>query len=37
VFSLMLNRHASPPDRRRTDELDEIAGMLAAFQGRSDE
>lgn len=37
VFSLMLNRYASPPDRRRTDELDEIAGMLAAFQGHSDE
>jgi hypothetical protein len=33
----MLNRYASPPDRRRTDELDEMAGMLAAFQGRSDE
>jgi serine-type D-Ala-D-Ala carboxypeptidase/endopeptidase (penicillin-binding protein 4) len=37
VFSLMLNRYAAPPDRRRTDELDEIAAMLAAFQGRSDE
>jgi len=37
VFSLMLNRYASTPDRRRTDELDEMAGMLAAFQGRSDE
>ena len=36
VFSLMLNRYAAPPERRRTDELDEIAGMLAAFQGRSD-
>ena len=37
VFSLMLNRYAAPPDRRRTDELDAIAGMLAAFQGWSDE
>ncbi len=37
VFSLMLNRYASAPDRRRTDELDEIAGLLAAFQGHSDE
>ena len=36
IFSLMLNRYAAPPDRRKTDELDEIAGMLAAFSGRSD-
>jgi D-alanyl-D-alanine carboxypeptidase/D-alanyl-D-alanine-endopeptidase (penicillin-binding protein 4) len=37
VFSLMLNRYDSPPNRKRTDELDEIAAMLAGFKGRSDE
>jgi D-alanyl-D-alanine carboxypeptidase/D-alanyl-D-alanine-endopeptidase (penicillin-binding protein 4) len=36
VFSLMLNRYDSPPDRKRTDELDAIAVMLARFTGRSD-
>ncbi len=35
VFSLMLNRYAAPPDRRRTDDLDAIAAMLAGFKGRS--
>jgi hypothetical protein len=33
----MLNRYASPPDRSRTGELDEIAALLAGFAGRSDE
>lgn len=37
VFSLMLNRYDSPPDRKRTDELDAIAVWLAGFTGRSDE
>jgi D-alanyl-D-alanine carboxypeptidase/D-alanyl-D-alanine-endopeptidase (penicillin-binding protein 4) len=37
VFSLMLNRYDSAPDRKRTDELDDIAVMLAGFTGRSDE
>jgi D-alanyl-D-alanine carboxypeptidase/D-alanyl-D-alanine-endopeptidase (penicillin-binding protein 4) len=37
VFSLMLNRYDSPPNRRRTDELDYIAVLLAGFRGRSDE
>ena len=37
VFSLMLNRYNSPPDRRRTQELDDIAVWLAGFTGRSDE
>jgi D-alanyl-D-alanine carboxypeptidase/D-alanyl-D-alanine-endopeptidase (penicillin-binding protein 4) len=37
AFSLMLNRYASPPDRSRTGELDEIAVLLAGFAGRSDE
>jgi D-alanyl-D-alanine carboxypeptidase/D-alanyl-D-alanine-endopeptidase (penicillin-binding protein 4) len=37
VFSLMLNRYDAPPNRRRTDELDDIAVMLANFKGRSDE
>lgn len=37
VFSLMLNRYDSPPERKRTDELDEIAVRLAGFSGRSDE
>ncbi len=36
VFSLMLNRYDSPPNRKRTDELDDIAVMLAGFTGRSD-
>ena len=37
VFSLMLNRYDPPPDRKRTDELDDIAVLLAGFTGRSDE
>ena len=37
VFSLMLNRYAAPPSVRRTDELDDLAATLAAFQGRSSE
>ena len=37
VFSLMLNRYDSAPDRKRTDELDDIAVLLAGFMGRSDE
>ena len=37
AFSLMLNRYLPPPDRKRTDELDDIAVMLAGFTGRSDE
>jgi len=36
VFSLMLNRYDSPPDRKRTAELDDIAVMLASFTGRTD-
>jgi len=37
AFSLMLNRYQPPPDRKRTDELDDIALMLAGFTGRSNE
>ncbi len=37
VFSLMLNRYDAPPGRKRTDELDDIAVMLARFTGRTDE
>jgi D-alanyl-D-alanine carboxypeptidase/D-alanyl-D-alanine-endopeptidase (penicillin-binding protein 4) len=38
VFSLMLNRFDEPvPGRKRTDELDDIAVMLARFTGRTDE
>ena len=37
VFSLMLNRYDSPPGRKRSAELDDIAVLLAGFQGRSDE
>lgn len=37
VFSLMLNRYDSPPGRRRTDELDTIAVMLAQFAGRTED
>ncbi len=37
VFSLMLNRYDSPPNRKRTQELDDIAVLLAGFTGRSDE
>ncbi len=37
AFSLMLNRYDSPPERRRSAELDDIAVMLAGFTGRSDE
>lgn len=37
VFSLMLNRYDSPPNRKRTDELDDIAVMLAHSDFRTDE
>lgn len=37
IFSLMLNRYVPPADRKRTDELDDIAVMLAGFQGRLEE
>jgi D-alanyl-D-alanine carboxypeptidase/D-alanyl-D-alanine-endopeptidase (penicillin-binding protein 4) len=37
AFSLMLNRYAAPPDRKRGDELDKIAVMLAEFSGRTEE
>ncbi len=37
VFSLMLNRYDSPPGRKRTDELDDIAVMLARSDFRTDE
>lgn len=37
VFSLMLNRYDPPPNRKRTDELDDIAVILANFTGISDE
>ena len=37
VFSLMLNRYDAPADRKRTDELDDIALMLARFTGHSQE
>jgi D-alanyl-D-alanine carboxypeptidase/D-alanyl-D-alanine-endopeptidase (penicillin-binding protein 4) len=37
VFSLMLNRYNSPPNRGRTQELDDIAVWLAGFTGRSNE
>ncbi len=37
VFSLMLNRYDPPPDRKRTDELDDIAVELARCKGRTDD
>lgn len=37
VFSLMLNRYDPPPNRKRTDELDDIAVMLARSNFRTDE
>jgi serine-type D-Ala-D-Ala carboxypeptidase/endopeptidase (penicillin-binding protein 4) len=37
VFSLMLNRYEPPPGRKRTEELDDMAVMLARFAGRSDD
>jgi serine-type D-Ala-D-Ala carboxypeptidase/endopeptidase (penicillin-binding protein 4) len=37
VFSLFLNRYDSPPGRRRSLELDDIAVLLAGFAGRTDE
>ena len=37
VFSLMLNRYDAPPGRKRTDELDDIAVMLARADFRTDE
>ncbi len=36
VFSLMLNRYFTPPDRKRAVELDAVAVMLAQFSGRTD-
>jgi hypothetical protein len=33
----MLNRYVPPGNRKRVDELDELAEMLARFSGRSDE
>ncbi len=36
VFSLMLNRYNPPADRKRTDELDDIAVLLAGFNGRTE-
>jgi len=35
AFSMMLNRYAS--ERRHTEDMDEIAALLAGFKGRSDE
>ena len=37
VFSLMLNRYDAPPNRKRTDELDDIAVLLAGYAGHLDE
>jgi len=37
VFSLMLNRYDAPPNRKRTDELDDIAVLLAGYAGPLDE
>jgi serine-type D-Ala-D-Ala carboxypeptidase/endopeptidase (penicillin-binding protein 4) len=37
AFSLMLNRYDSPPGRKRTAELEDIAVLLAGFNGRSDQ
>ena len=37
VFSLMLNRYDSPPGRRRTAELDDIAVLLAGYRGSLEE
>jgi D-alanyl-D-alanine carboxypeptidase/D-alanyl-D-alanine-endopeptidase (penicillin-binding protein 4) len=37
VFSIMLNRYATPPEVHHAPELDAIAIMLADFRGRSDE
>ena len=37
VFSLMLNRYFPTENRKRADELDEIAEMLARFAVRTDE
>jgi D-alanyl-D-alanine carboxypeptidase/D-alanyl-D-alanine-endopeptidase (penicillin-binding protein 4) len=37
IFSLMLNRYVPPEQGKRTDELDNIAEMLARFSGRTDE
>lgn len=34
AFSFMLNRHVAPPDRKGTDELDELAVMLARHDRR---
>jgi len=34
AFSLMLNRYVAPPEHKATQALDEIAVMLAQYQGR---
>lgn len=34
AFSFMLNRHVAPPDRKGTDELDELAVLLARHDRR---
>jgi len=36
AFSFMLNRYDSPPARKRTDELDDLAQLLASFRGRTE-
>jgi D-alanyl-D-alanine carboxypeptidase/D-alanyl-D-alanine-endopeptidase (penicillin-binding protein 4) len=36
AFSLMLNRYVAPPESKRSDELDDIAVMLAGFSGRTE-
>jgi D-alanyl-D-alanine carboxypeptidase/D-alanyl-D-alanine-endopeptidase (penicillin-binding protein 4) len=33
AFSLMLNRHAAPRDRTAAEDLDELAVMLARYDG----
>lgn len=36
AFSLMLNRYLSPPEHKNTTELDDLAMMLANFNGHTD-
>ncbi|MEI9961817.1 MAG: hypothetical protein WDM76_11995 [Limisphaerales bacterium] len=36
VFSLMLNRYDAPANCQPTDELDDVAVMLARFTGRTE-
>jgi D-alanyl-D-alanine carboxypeptidase/D-alanyl-D-alanine-endopeptidase (penicillin-binding protein 4) len=33
AFSLMLNRHVAPPDRKATEDLDQLAVLLARYAG----